>query len=64
MNRFISFFSFTNTTVWKDYELIVAEIVNHLISVISDFGLVIYQESSGSDNYDIYIRENANNTSK
>lgn len=60
----IELYSFTNTTVWKEYELIVAEIVNHLISVISDFGLVIYQESSGSDNYDIYIRENANNTSK
>lgn len=53
----IELYSFTNTTVWAEYEIIVAEIVNHLVSVVDDFDLVIYQESSGSDNLDLYIKE-------
>lgn len=55
----IELYAFTNTTVWAEYEIIVAEVVNHLITVVKDFGLVIYQESAGSDNFDIYIKENA-----
>lgn len=53
----VELYSFTNTTVWAEYEIIVAEIVNHLVSVVGDFGLVIYQESAGSDNFDLYIKE-------
>lgn len=53
----IELYSFTNTTVWAEYEIIVAEIVNHLLSVVDDFDLVVYQESSGSDDFNLYIRE-------
>jgi len=55
----IELYTFTNTTVWAEYETILAEIISHLISVVKVFGLKIYEESSGSDTYDVYIKENA-----
>ncbi|MDR2955713.1 MAG: mechanosensitive ion channel family protein [Prevotella sp.] len=55
----VELYTFTNTTVWKDYEVILSEIVNHFISVVKYFDLKIYEESSGSDLYDVYIKENA-----
>lgn len=54
----IELYTFTNTTVWAEYEVILSEIVNHFISVIKYFDLQIYEESSGSDTYDVYIKEN------
>lgn len=54
----IEVYTFTNTTVWAEYEIILAEIISHLISVVKDFDLVIYEESAGSDGYNIYIKEN------
>lgn len=53
----IEFYTFTNTTVWAEYEIILAEVVNHMISVIHEFGLAIYEESAGSDVYDVYLKE-------
>lgn len=57
----IELYTFTNTTVWAEYEVILSEIVNHLISVVRFFNLRLYEESSGSDTYDVYIKENVNN---
>lgn len=54
----IELYTFTNTTVWAEYETILAEIVSHLISVVKVFDLSIYEESSGSDIFDVYIKEN------
>lgn len=54
----IELYTFTNTTVWAEYETILAEIVSHLISQVRVFDLCIYEESSGSDTYDVYIKEN------
>jgi miniconductance mechanosensitive channel len=54
----IELYTFTNTTVWAEYEVILSEIVNHFISIIKYFDLQIYEESSGSDTYDVYIKEN------
>lgn len=54
----IELYTFTNTTVWAEYEVILSEIVNHFVSVVKYFDLMIYEESSGSDTYDIYIKEN------
>ncbi|MDR1706448.1 MAG: mechanosensitive ion channel family protein [Prevotella sp.] len=54
----IELYTFTNTTVWAEYETILAEIVSHLISVVKVFDLCIYEESSGSDIFDVYIKEN------
>jgi miniconductance mechanosensitive channel len=38
--------------------LILSEIVNHFVSIVKEFDLKIYEESSGSDTYDVYIKEN------
>ncbi|NDV94969.1 mechanosensitive ion channel protein MscS [Dysgonomonas sp. 521] len=54
----IELYTFTNTTVWAEYEVILSEIVNHFIGVVKYFDLQIYEESSGSDIYDVYIKEN------
>lgn len=53
----IELYTFTNTTIWAEYEVILSEIVNHFISVIKFFDLKIFEESSGSDIYDVYMRE-------
>lgn len=54
----IELYTFTNTTVWADYELILSEIVNHFIGIVKYFDLTIFEESSGSDIFDVYIKEN------
>lgn len=53
----IELYTFTDTTVWAEYEIILAEIVNHLISVVKFFDLEIFEESSGSDLFNVYIKE-------
>lgn len=53
----IELYTFTNTIVWAEYEVILSEVVNHLISVVKFFDLRIYEESSGSDTYDVYMKE-------
>lgn len=45
----LEIYSFANTTVWKDYEAIQADIFDHLIAILPEFGLRIYQTPSGSD---------------
>ena len=52
----IELYTFTSTTIWAEYETILAEIMNHLISVVQYFGLTIYEESSGSDDYNVYMK--------
>ena len=54
----IELYTFTNTTVWREYEVILSEIVNHFVSVVKYFDLTIYEECSGSDDYNLYIKEN------
>lgn len=55
----IELYTFTNTTVWAEYELILSEIVNHFVGIVKEFDLKIYEESSGSDTYDVFIKENS-----
>jgi miniconductance mechanosensitive channel len=45
----IEIYTFANTTVWKDYEAIQSDIFDHLIAILPEFGLKIYQAPSGSD---------------
>ena len=52
----VELYTFTNTTVWAEYETILSEIVNHLISAVGYFGLTIYEESSGSDDYNVFLK--------
>lgn len=53
----IELYTFTDTTVWAEYEVILSEIVNHFISVVKFFDLEIYEESSGSDIYNVNMKK-------
>ncbi len=45
----IELFMFTNTTVWNEYEVIMADIFDHIIAVVPYFHLEIFELPS-SDN--------------
>ena len=45
----IEVYAFTDTSQWGSYENIQADIFDHIFSVVSEFGLKIYQQPSGSD---------------
>lgn len=45
----LEIYCFTNTTVWKEYEDIQADIFDHLLAVVSEFGLRLYQKPAGAD---------------
>ena len=45
----IEIYLFTQTTVWAEYEGIQADIFDHLISVLPEFDLKIFQSPSGED---------------
>ena len=45
----LEIYAFTNTTVWTDFEAIQSDIFDHLMAIVPEFGLKIYQAPSGSD---------------
>jgi len=45
----LEIYIFTNTTVWEQYEAIQASIFDHLLAVIPEFGLRVFQEPTGRD---------------
>ncbi|RQU32150.1 mechanosensitive ion channel family protein [Burkholderia cenocepacia] len=45
----LELYCFTDTTTWVDYETIQADLFDHLIAVLSEFGLRVYQHPSGFD---------------
>ena len=45
----LEIYAFTNTTLWGDYEMIQSDIFDHLMAILPEFGLKIYQAPSGSD---------------
>lgn len=45
----IEIYTFTQTTVWKEYENIQSDIFDHLIAIIPEFSLKLYQAPSGTD---------------
>ena len=45
----LEIYCFTNTTVWGEYEGIQGDIFDHLIAIVPEFGLRLYQEPAGSD---------------
>lgn len=45
----LEIYAFTNTTVWKEYENIQSDIMDHLLAIIPEFGLQVYQAPSGTD---------------
>jgi miniconductance mechanosensitive channel len=45
----LEIYCFTNTTAWAAYEDIQSDIFDHLLSIIPEFGLRVYQKPSGMD---------------
>ncbi|MCA8274061.1 mechanosensitive ion channel family protein [Burkholderia sp. AU30280] len=45
----LELYCFTDTTTWVDYEAIQADLFDHLIAVLPEFGLRVYQHPSGFD---------------
>ena len=45
----LEMYCFSNDTTWANYEAIQADIFDHLIASLPDFGLRAFQEPAGSD---------------
>lgn len=45
----IEVYCFTNTVAWVNYEAIQSDIFDHLLSIVDEFGLTVYQSPSGQD---------------
>ncbi len=45
----IQIYCFTATTVWADYEAIQADLFDHLLAVLPEFGLRAFQSPTGAD---------------
>lgn len=45
----LEIYCFSNTTIWPEYEQIQGEIFDHILAVIPEFGLRIFQRPSGND---------------
>lgn len=51
----IEIYTFTNTTVWADYENTLSEILNHLISAVKFFNIRLLEEVSSSDSLTVNL---------
>ncbi|MEN8422984.1 mechanosensitive ion channel domain-containing protein [Acinetobacter junii] len=56
----LEIYAFTNTIAWASYEAIQSDIFDHLIAIIPEFGLRIYQAPSGHD-FQALNHQNTNN---
>jgi miniconductance mechanosensitive channel len=45
----LEIYCFTKTTAWADYENIQSDIFDHLLAIVPEFGLRVYQQPAGSD---------------
>jgi len=45
----LEIYCFTNTPVWAEYESIQADIFDHLLAIMPEFGLLAFQQPSGND---------------
>ena len=45
----LEIYCFTNTTEWADYEDIQSDIFDHLLAIVAEFGLRLFQKPAGSD---------------
>ncbi|MBV7258361.1 mechanosensitive ion channel family protein [Erythrobacter crassostreae] len=45
----IEIYCFTDTTSWSDYEAIQADLFDHMLAIVSEFDLQIFQEPTGRD---------------
>ncbi len=45
----LEIYCFTATTAWADYEAIQSDIFDHLLAILPEFGLRVFQEPTGGD---------------
>jgi miniconductance mechanosensitive channel len=45
----LEIYCFTNTTAWGEYEAIQSDIFDHLLAIVPEFGLRIFQQPGGAD---------------
>src|SRR5690606_10669359 len=45
----LEIYCFTNTVAWAEYEAIQADIFDHLLAILPEFGLQVFQHPSGAD---------------
>jgi miniconductance mechanosensitive channel len=45
----IEVYCFTSTTVWSEYEDIQADIFDHLLAIVPEFGLRLFQQPAGTE---------------
>ena len=45
----IEIYCFTNTVQWAEYESIQSDIFDHLLAIVPEFGLRVYQQPGGAD---------------
>ncbi len=45
----LEIYCFTNTTAWVEYEGIQSDIFDHLVAILPEFGLRVFQHPSGND---------------
>ncbi len=57
----LEIYVFSNDKVWANYEAIQADIFDHMMSVIGEFDLRIFQEPSGRD-FQIWLNRPTENT--
>jgi miniconductance mechanosensitive channel len=52
----LELYVFTNTVQWVEYELIMADIFDHLIAAVPYFDLHIFERTAGTDDMDVFLR--------
>ncbi|WP_237171320.1 mechanosensitive ion channel family protein [Pandoraea pulmonicola] len=45
----VELYCFTNTTVWAEYERVQGDVFDHLLAILPEFGLRMYQNPAGAD---------------
>lgn len=45
----LEIYCFANTTVWTEYEAIQSDIFDHILTIVPEFGLQLFQNPSGAD---------------
>ena len=47
----VQLYFFTSETEWRSYETVAADIFDHVIAMVNEFGLRIFQSPTGADLY-------------
>ena len=53
----LEIYCFTNTTAWGEYENIQSDIFDHLLAIVPEFGLSVYQQPAGTDLANLRVSE-------